>query len=64
LFKEIIMEPTAIWAFVIIGGPILLGVAALWARGRAAKRNATTDPATSGDDPSKGLDDRERPELR
>jgi hypothetical protein len=64
LFKEIIMEPTAIWAFVIIGGPILLGVAALWARGRAAKRNATTDPGTSGDDPSKGLDDRERPELR
>ncbi len=58
------MEPTAIWAFVIIGGPILLGLAALWARARAAKRNSTRDPGTPGDDPSRGLDDRERPELR
>lgn len=49
------MEPTVIWAFVIIGGPILLGLAALWARGRAAKRNSTTDPGTPADDPAKGL---------
>ena len=58
------MEPTIIWAFVIVAGPVLLGLAALWARGRAAKRNATTDPGTTGDDPSWGLDDRKRPELR
>lgn len=58
------MEPTILWAFVIIGGPILLGVAALWARSRAAKRNARIDPRTPGDDPSKGLDERDRAELR
>ena len=58
------MEPTILWAFVIIGGPVLLGVAALWARSRAAKRNARIDPRTSGDDSSKGLDERDRAELR
>ena len=58
------MEPTILWALVIIGGPILLGIAALWARSRAAKRNARTVPGTRGDDPSRGLDDRDRAELR
>ncbi|MBL0948390.1 MAG: hypothetical protein IBJ06_09640 [Brevundimonas sp.] len=58
------MDPTIFWAFVIIGGPILLGLAALWARSRAARRNARIDPGTAGDDPSKGLADTDEPTLR
>ncbi|MDP3379018.1 MAG: hypothetical protein Q8S53_11685 [Brevundimonas sp.] len=58
------MEPTVIWAFVVIGGPVLLGLAALWARSRAARRNDRIDPGTAGDDPSKGLDDHDHPSLR
>jgi len=43
------------WAFVIIGGPIILF--ALIVRGylRSAKRDRQIDPDTPGDDPSKGM---------
>jgi len=58
------MESTLVWAIVIIGGPVLLGLAALWARSRSAKRNARIDPGTSADDPSQGLDDHDHPGLR
>lgn len=43
------------WAFVVIGGPIILGGAILWARLRTRRREETLDPGTSSDDPSQGM---------
>lgn len=43
------------WALVIIGGPILLGLAFAWAQLRSSKRDKQIDPNTPGDDPSKGM---------
>lgn len=48
------------WGFVIIGGPILLGLAVAWAYFRSAKRDARIDPDTPGDDPSKGMTGHDR----
>jgi len=48
------------WGFVIIGGPILLGLAIAWAYFRSAKRDAKIDPNTPGDDPSKGMTGHDR----
>jgi len=52
---------TFVWGFVVIGGPLLLLLAALWARSRTAKRNDRIDPETHGDDPSKGMEGHDRP---
>jgi hypothetical protein len=43
------------WALVIVGGPILLGLALLYGKLRSAKRDQQIDPATPGDDPAKGM---------
>lgn len=43
------------WAFVIIGGPVLLGLALAWAQFRSSRRDKEIDPNTPGDDPSKGM---------
>lgn len=44
-----------IWGCVIIGGPVLLGAALVWAKLRAGKANKNMDPSTPSDDPSKGM---------
>jgi hypothetical protein len=49
------MAEAAPWAFVIIGGPILIGLVLAWSRLRAGKTNRQIDPNTPGDDPSKGM---------
>lgn len=46
--------PAAPWAFVIIGGPLLLGLALAVIKLRSAK-GPDPDPGTPPDDPSKGL---------
>lgn len=43
------------WAFVVIGGPILLGLVLAWARLRSSKQAQRVDPQTPSDDPSKGM---------
>lgn len=43
------------WGLVIVGGPILLGVALAWAYLRNARRDQQLDPDTPADDPSKGI---------
>lgn len=43
------------WGFVLIGGPVLLGAALLFAKMRNAKRNRNVDPETPSDDPAKGM---------
>ncbi|MBF0666203.1 MAG: hypothetical protein IR159_11820 [Brevundimonas sp.] len=43
------------WGVVIIGGPILLGAALVWAKLRSAKADRQADPDTPADDPSKGM---------
>lgn len=42
------------WAFAIIGGPILLGIALAFAKVRSARRNRRIDPTRSADDPAQG----------
>jgi hypothetical protein len=51
---RIVME-TFPWAFVIIGGPVVLGLAFVWAQLRSSKADRRVDPDTPGDDPSKGM---------
>lgn len=43
------------WAFVIVGGPVLLGLAFAWAQFRSSKADKRIDPNTPNDDPSKGM---------
>ncbi len=43
------------WGLVIIGGPVLLGLALLWAKMRSSKATRDADPRTPSDDPSKGM---------
>lgn len=43
------------WGFVIIAGPVLLGLGIAWAYFRSAKQDDKIDPDTPGDDPSKGM---------
>lgn len=43
------------WGFVVVGGPIILGLAIAWAYFRSAKRDRRIDPETPSDDPSKGM---------
>jgi hypothetical protein len=43
------------WGFVLIGGPVLLGAALLFAKMRNARRNRAVDPETPSDDPAKGM---------
>ncbi|MFC0633493.1 hypothetical protein [Brevundimonas balnearis] len=43
------------WLLVVLGGPIALFIALAWSRTRAGRTNKRIDPATPGDDPSKGL---------
>lgn len=41
------------WVFVLIGGPLLLLAAFIWAYARSARQDNRIDPDTPGDDPSK-----------
>ena len=43
------------WGIVIVGGPLLLGLALLWAMMRSRKASDRADPNTPSDDPSKGM---------
>lgn len=43
------------WGIVIIGGPLLLGIALVWAMMRSRKASNQADPDTPSDDPSKGM---------
>ena len=43
------------WAWVIVGGPVLLFVVAFWAWLRSRKADDRIDPDTPADDPSKGM---------
>lgn len=43
------------WAFVVIGGPVLLGLAFAWAQLRSSQADKRADPNTPSDDPSKGM---------
>lgn len=52
-----------LWGFVIIGGPILLGLALLWARWRSSRAEKVVDPETPSDDPSKGMIGHDVPET-
>lgn len=43
------------WGLVIVGGPLILVLALLWARLRSGKTARRADPDTPPDDPSKGM---------
>lgn len=43
------------WGVVVVGGPILLGLALVWAKMRGGKATLDADPHTPSDDPSKGM---------
>ena len=43
------------WGVVVIGGPVLLGLALLWAKMRGGKASREADPDIPSDDPSKGM---------
>jgi len=49
------MMDTFPWAFVVVGGPLLLVAVIAWGYFRSAKRDRQIDPDTPGDDPSKGM---------
>ena len=44
------------WGFALIGGPLLLFLALLWARMRASKREGQVDHVRSKSDPSYGME--------
>lgn len=48
-------DPTPIWAFAVIGGPVLLFAALVFARMRSGKAARRDDPRGESDDPSRGL---------
>lgn len=48
-------DPTPIWAFAVIGGPVLLIAALVFARMRSGKAARQDDPGGDPDDPSRGL---------
>ncbi|MFN3780394.1 MAG: hypothetical protein ACK4SI_15515 [Brevundimonas aurantiaca] len=48
------------WGFVVIGGPVILGLAIAWGYFRSARRDAQTDAETPADDPSKGMPGHDR----
>ena len=43
------------WALVIIGGPLILGLAMLMGRLRSRKRDKQIDPVHPSDDPGQGM---------
>ena len=57
-------EEAGIWGFVIIGGPVLLLLAFIWARTRSGKMNERIDPHRSMSDPSKGMHPSDRATRR
>lgn len=49
------MSDTFPWAFVIVGGPVLLGLLLVWMAVQTGRRNKRIDPSTPSDDPSQGM---------
>lgn len=49
------MFEAAPWGFVVIGGPVLIAAALIYAKLRNRSVNRADDPATPSDDPSKGM---------
>ena len=49
------MAEAAPWAFVVIGSPILLGLALAFSKFRNRKASRRLDPNTPSDDPSTGM---------
>jgi len=43
------------WAWVVVGGPVLLGLALAWAMFRNRRPEKKSDPDTPADDPSRGM---------
>ena len=48
------------WGLVIIGGPLLLFIALIWAKSRTLGKTIDDDPGTAWDDPSKGMTGHDR----
>lgn len=44
-----------IWAAVVVGGPVILLAALVWAKLRTRSKTRDEDPDTPSDDPSKGM---------
>jgi hypothetical protein len=49
------MDETLMWALVVIGGPVLLGLALALSKLRTMKQTRREDPNTPADDPSRGM---------
>jgi hypothetical protein len=43
------------WALIVIGGPVILGLAMAWSKLRNRRVSNAVDPNTPSDDPSKGM---------
>jgi hypothetical protein len=44
-----------LWGIVIVGGPVALLIAFVWAKTRTTSKTRADDPDTAWDDPSKGM---------
>jgi hypothetical protein len=44
-----------LWLIVVVGGPILLGLALVWGKYQGGRRARRADPNTPADDPAKGM---------
>lgn len=49
------MDVIWLWGLVIIGGPVVLLAALIWAKVRSVPQTRRLDPDTPSDDPSKGM---------
>jgi len=43
------------WGWVVVLGPVILGIALFWGMTRSRKADRRIDPGTPSDDPSKGM---------
>ncbi len=55
------MDVTVLWGLAIIGGPLVLVAALVWAKLRTGPKDRRDDPGTPADDPSKGMTGHDRP---
>lgn len=51
-----------LWGLVIVGGPLLLLGALIFAKVQSGKRAKVVDPETASDDPSKGMPGHDKPQ--
>lgn len=48
-------DNAAVWGLIVVGGPIMLVGAIIWAKLRNRGATKAMDPGTPSDDPSKGM---------